>query len=118
MNAAAPTAGPLVPDVRAGRDARADAMFRAFVTTAGIFVLLALVGAALSMAWGGREEFARFGFGFFTSSTWDVGAGEFGALVPIFGTVVTAVLAILLAVPVAFGIYLVTRPAVTALKRS
>ena len=106
MNAAAPTAAPLVPEARAGRDARADALFRALVTTAGIFVLLALVGAALSMAWGGREAFARFGFGFFTSSTWDVGAGEFGALVPIFGTVVTATIALAIAVPVSFGIAL------------
>ena len=106
MNAAAPTAGPLVPDARAGRDARADAMFRAFVTTAGIFVLLALVGAALSMAWGGRDAFAKFGFGFFTSSSWDVGAGEFGALVPIFGTIVTATIALIIAVPVSFGIAL------------
>ncbi|HET7845475.1 MAG TPA: phosphate ABC transporter permease subunit PstC [Xanthomonadales bacterium] len=106
MNTAALSAGTLAPDARAGRDATADALFRGLVTTAGVFVLLALVGAALSMAWGGREAFAKFGFGFFTSSTWDVGSGEFGALVPIFGTIVTAVIALLIAVPVSFGIAL------------
>jgi phosphate transport system permease protein len=106
MNAAAPTAGPLEHDARAGRDARNDALFRALVATAGVFVLLALIGAALSMAWGGREVFAKFGLGFFTSSTWDVGAGQYGALVPIFGTLVTATIALVIAVPVSFGIAL------------
>ena len=106
MNAAAPTAGPLAHDTRAGRDARNDAIFRGLVATAGVFVLIALIGAALSMAWGGRDVFAKFGFGFFTSSVWDVGAGQCGALVPIFGTLVTATIALLIAVPVSFGIAL------------
>ena len=41
-------------------------------------------GAALSMLWGGREALQAFGWSFFTTSTWDVGAGQFGALVAIF----------------------------------
>ncbi len=89
---------------RAAAGARADAMFRVVVTAAGWFVLIALLGAAASMLWGGREALSTFGWSFFTSSTWDVGAGQFGALVAIFGTVVTATLALIIAVPVSFGI--------------
>jgi phosphate transport system permease protein len=71
---------------------------------AGLFVLLSLAGAALSMLWGGREAFATFGWGFFTSTEWDPVGRQFGALVPVYGTLVTALIALLIAVPVSFGI--------------
>jgi phosphate transport system permease protein len=86
------------------RDTLVDTLFRALVTSAGLFVLLALVGAAVSMLWGGRLAFETFGLGFLTTEEWDVGASKFGALVPIYGTVVTAGIAMLIAVPVSFGI--------------
>ena len=91
---------------RARTDARGDRVFRALVATAAIFVLFALVGAALSMAWGGRLAFETFGLSFLTSREWNVGAGQFGALVPIYGTIVTALVALVIAVPVSFGIAL------------
>ncbi|HZX80380.1 MAG TPA: phosphate ABC transporter permease subunit PstC [Lysobacter sp.] len=94
-----------VPAVDTGsRDAAADRGFRWLVTAAGIFVLVALAAAALSMLWGGRATFQKFGLGFFTSRAWDPVARDFGALVPIYGTVVTALIAMLIAVPVSFGI--------------
>jgi phosphate transport system permease protein len=93
-------------EARATRDARADRAFSGVVAAAGYFVLLSLVGAALSMFWGGREAFATFGLDFFTSTTWDVGARQYGALVAIFGTVVTATIALIIAVPISFGIAL------------
>jgi phosphate transport system permease protein len=71
---------------RSTRDARADGLFRWIVASAGLFVLLALLGAALSMLWGGREAFSTFGFGFLTSTDWDAVNHKFGALVPIYGT--------------------------------
>ena len=88
------------------RDARADVAFRAIVAAAGMFVLVALAGAALAMLWGGREAFSTFGFGFLFSSDWDAVNHQFGALVPIYGTLVTALIAMLIAVPVSFGIAL------------
>lgn len=91
---------------RASRDLRADRTFRWVVTSAGIFVLISLLGAALSMLWGGRLAFSTFGFGFLTSTEWDAVGGQFGALVPIYGTLVTALIAMLIAVPVSFGIAL------------
>ena len=91
---------------RNARDARADRRFRLVVATAGMFVLVALTGAALSMLWGGREAFSTFGFGFLFSTEWDAVNHRFGALVPIYGTLVTALIAMLIAVPVSFGIAL------------
>jgi len=88
------------------RDARADGCFRWIVAAAGLFVLIALLGAALSMLWGGREAFGTFGFGFLWSTDWDAVNHKFGAMVPIYGTLVTALIAMLIAVPVSFGIAL------------
>ena len=92
---------------RAERDARdhaADRGFRWLVTGAGLFVLAALAAAAFSMLWGGREALHKFGLGFFFSKAWDPVGQQFGALVPIYGTLVTALIAMLIAVPVSFGI--------------
>ena len=58
------------------------------------------------MAWGGRLAFETFGWGFITSRDWDAVGGKFGALVPIYGTLVTSLLALLIAVPVSIGIAL------------
>jgi len=85
-------------------DTLIDLLFRSVVSSAGIFVLLALVGAAVSMLWGGRLAFETFGWQFLTTQEWDVPASKFGALVPIYGTLVTAGIAMLIAVPVSFGI--------------
>ena len=85
-------------------DTRADAGFRLVVSAAGVLVLAALVGAALSMLWGGRLALQTFGWHFLTTQDWDVPASKFGALVPIYGTVVTAGIAMLIAIPISFGI--------------
>lgn len=85
-------------------DARHDKIFRLALTATALFVLITLAGAALSMLWGGRDVLSSQGLSFFTSTQWNPVAGEFGALVPIYGTIVTAVIAMLIAVPVSFGI--------------
>src|SRR5690606_25726580 len=92
------------PAVSERADAIADRGFRWLVTGAGILVLAGLAAAMLSMAHGGRDAFAKFGFGFLWSDSWDPVGQQFGALVPIYGTVVTALIAMLIAVPVSFGI--------------
>src|SRR5688500_11757731 len=86
------------------RDQRADRGFRWLVTAAGVFVLVALAAAALSMLWGGRAAFEEFGLSFLWSDVWDPVGQKFGALVSIYGTVVTALIAMVIAVPVSFGI--------------
>src|SRR5690606_32693307 len=91
-------------DARERSDARADRVFRYALGACVAFVLVALAGAALSMLWGGREALQTQGLSFFYSSDWNPVENRFGALVPIYGTLVTALIAMLIAVPVSFGI--------------
>jgi len=91
---------------RASRDAAAERLFRGVVAGAGWFVLIVLFAITLSTLWGGRQAFATFGWHFLIDSDWDAVQHKFGALVPIYGTLVTALIAMLIAVPVSFGIAL------------
>ncbi|WP_416425250.1 phosphate ABC transporter permease subunit PstC [Pseudomonas sp. App30] len=91
-------------EARAARDHRHDMWFRRTMMGAGMLVLVLLLSIAGSTLWGGSEAFRTFGFGFLTSTQWDVVNGQFGAVVPVFGTLVTSLLALLIAVPVSFGI--------------
>ncbi|KAF1715738.1 phosphate ABC transporter permease subunit PstC [Pseudoxanthomonas sangjuensis] len=89
------------------RDTRAaanDRRFRWFLVVTVAFVLVALASAALSMLWGGRHVLAEEGLSFFYSTDWNPVENKYGALAPIYGTIVTAVIAMLVAVPVSFGI--------------
>ena len=92
------------PDARNLRDARHDRAFRWVLTATALFVLFTLAAAALSMLWGGRSVLQMEGLSFFTSSDWNPVEDKYGALVPIYGTIVTAVIAMIIAVPVSFGI--------------
>jgi phosphate transport system permease protein len=86
--------------------AGADRLF-GLVTAGAAWLVLILLGAtAASMAWGGRLAFETFGWRFISSREWDAVSGSFGALVPIYGTIVTSLLALLIAVPVSLGIAL------------
>ena len=92
------------PDARNQRDARQDRAFRWVLTATAIFVLFTLAAAALSMLWGGRSVLQSEGLSFFTSTDWNPVEDKYGALVPIYGTIVTAIIAMVIAVPVSFGI--------------
>jgi len=99
-------AATLTVDQRAVRDRRSDAGFRLLLGTGCVIVLFALLGAALSMLWGGWDAFTTYGWGFLWSTDWDAVNLKFGALVPIYGTLVTSAIAMIIAVPVSFGIAL------------
>jgi phosphate transport system permease protein len=86
--------------------AGADQAFQLITAGAAWFVLILLAGIALSMAWGGRLAFKTFGWHFITSPDWDAVGGHFGALVPIYGTLVTSGIALVIAIPVSIGIAL------------
>jgi phosphate transport system permease protein len=60
-------------------------------------------GVAADRAWPAIE---KYGLGFLTSSVWDPVSGEFGGLVMIYGTLATSLIALVIAVPVSFGIAL------------
>jgi phosphate transport system permease protein len=79
-------------------DARNDRIFKWTITIVAIFVLFTLAGAALSMLWGGRSVLASQGTDFFFSTDWNPVENKYGALVPIYGTVVTALIAMLIGI--------------------
>lgn len=87
-------------------DGRHDNLFRWLVAGAATLVLVMLGAAAASMLWGGWQAFDTFGWQFLVSSDWDAVNKHFGALVPIFGTLMSSFIAMLIAVPVSFGIAL------------
>ena len=86
------------------KDARNDHLFKWEVSIVAVFVLFTLAGAALSMLWGGRSVLATEGLNFFISTDWNPVENKYGALVPIYGTIVTALIAMVIAVPISFGI--------------
>jgi phosphate transport system permease protein len=83
-----------------------DRVFESLCRGAGLFVLVLLGAIIVTLFVGGLPAFREFGPGFLWSTAWNPveGREQYGALVPVLGTVVSAILAILLAVPVAFGI--------------
>src|SRR5690348_4275807 len=93
-------------DRRSRADARHDAWFRRLLKACALLVLAALLGATLSTLWGGREVLFGQGLHFLTSTEWNPVTDDYGAWAPIFGTLVTSVIALVLAVPLSFGIAL------------
>ncbi len=91
------------PARRRGRSA-GDRAFRTLAASAAGLVLISLGGVALSMLWGGLPAFEKFGLGFIYRSAWDPVQKDFGAFVPIYGTLVTSAIAMIIAVPVSFGV--------------
>ncbi|MBX9596459.1 phosphate ABC transporter permease subunit PstC [Falsiroseomonas stagni] len=83
-----------------------DLVFEWLCRGAGVIVLLLLGGIIVTLFIGALPAFREFGLGFLTSTQWNPveGRENYGGAVAIFGTVMSAVLAICFAVPVAFGI--------------
>ena len=71
---------------------------------AALAVLLILGGVIGSLIKGSIPAFQAFGFGFFTTQIWNPVTEKFGALAPIYGTVVTSAIAMAIAVPLGIGI--------------
>jgi phosphate transport system permease protein len=86
------------------REARSEHLFRFLTMTAALLVLALLAGVLLALLYGGWPALRTFRFGFLTTTIWNPVTDQFGALAPLYGTVVTSLLAMLLAVPLAFGI--------------
>jgi len=83
-----------------------DIIFSALVKISALVVLLLLGGIIVSLIISSWPSIQKFGFSFLWNKTWDAPNEQFGALVPIYGTVVTSIIALLIAVPVSFGIAL------------
>jgi phosphate transport system permease protein len=79
-------------------------IFRGVSRAAAILVLLILGGVAISLVAGSWSALSKFGLSFLTTESWNPVTEKFGALAPIYGTIVTSAIAILIAVPIGIGI--------------
>jgi phosphate transport system permease protein len=84
----------------------ADAVFSALAHIAAFITLAMLVGILLSLVMGAMPAIKEFGLSFLWTSTWDPVEEKFGGLVMIYGTLATSIIALVIAVPVSFGIAL------------
>ncbi|MEY3768394.1 MAG: phosphate transporter permease subunit PstC [Cyanobacteriota bacterium] len=80
-----------------------DRGFQKLVVLLASVVGLVLVGILFTVLGGSTEAIGRFGLGFLTTSNWDPIAEQYGAFTAIYGTVVSSLLALLIAVPLGVG---------------
>jgi phosphate transport system permease protein len=81
-----------------------DQAFKAITQGAAITVLVLLAGVMLALVHGSLPAWKAFGFGFFTSQSWNPVTEKFGALPAIYGTLLTSFIAMLIGVPISLGI--------------
>jgi phosphate transport system permease protein len=92
--------------VRLESAAIGDRIYRIAITFFALCIPLLLVFIAIEVGIAGAPAFARFGLSFLTSSTWDPVREQFGAATAIYGTIVSSLIAIVIATPLAIGVAL------------
>ena len=97
-------APPPAPVISLERANYGDLVFRLVLTLAAVLIPV-LLGFLVYELWtGSRLAIDRFGLDFVTSSTWDPVAEEFGAYPLMFGTLLSSLIALLIAVPLSLGV--------------
>lgn len=81
-----------------------ESSFTWLVRLVAILVLVVLTGIIVALIYDAWPTITKFGFDFVISSEWNPPMDRYGALVPIYGTLVTSAIALIIAVPVSFGI--------------
>jgi len=95
-----------------------DWLFEHVTETFALLVLALLLGILVALAYSSIPAFQKFGLSFFVTNVWNPVKLDFGAAAPIFGTLVTSAIALLIGVPVSFGIAVfLTEMCPTFLKR-
>ena len=95
-----------------------DKAFRLITRSAAILVLLLLGGVIISLVIGSLPALQAFGLDFVTTQSWNPVTEKFGALAPIYGTIVTSIIAMVIAVPIGLMIaYFLTELAPQWLRR-
>jgi len=104
---------------RHGASARwQDALFRGVTLLFAALVFGLLLSIIIALGYAAYPALQKFGPGFFVTNVWNPVTSEFGALAPIYGTLMTSIIALLIGVPVSFGIALfLTEMCPVALKR-
>jgi phosphate transport system permease protein len=90
--------------VRRSKAPTSDHLFRLASLGSALLVLIVLAGILAAMVYGGLPAFREFGLGFITSSVWDVQNDQYGGWVAIVGTLSTALIALVIGVPLSLGI--------------
>jgi len=94
------------PEGGVRRSSLPDRIFGWAATSAALLTLGLLLAILASLIFGAWPAISKYGLGFLTSTTWDPVKDEYGGLVMIYGTLATSFIALLIAVPVSFGIAL------------
>ena len=89
--------------VSRGRSGLGDRVYRTLILASVWVVLLLAAGLVAALGWESWAAIRAFGLRFLITSHWDPVAGEFGALPFIYGTLVSSLLALLIAVPLSLG---------------
>jgi phosphate transport system permease protein len=84
----------------------ADMLFAWAAKGAALLTLASLIAILSSLVVGAWPAIEKYGLGFLTNNVWDPVSGEFGGLAMIYGTLITSAIALIIAVPVSFGIAL------------
>ncbi len=104
------TAATVISDPQRSRPVRSppwmDTAFEWLTRSFALVVFSILAAILVSLVLGSQLTLSKYGFSFIWGSDWNPVTNEFGALVPIYGTLVTSTIAMLIAVPVSFGIAL------------
>lgn len=90
--------------VQLRREARVETVFKAATALSAWTVLLLLAGVIATLIYGSWPALKAFHLDFLTRVKWNPVEDEFGALAPLYGTVVTSIIAMVIAVPLSFGI--------------
>ena len=81
-----------------------DLLFKNLTRSFAFLVFILLAAIMVSLIYGSRESIAQHGLAFLWTNEWDPVQNVYGALVPITGTLLTSFIALIIAVPISFGI--------------
>ena len=91
---------------RSARKPWADTLFALLARASALLTLALLIGSIVSLIDGAMPAIREYGLSFLWRSEWDPVQDQYGGLVMIYGTLMTSIIALLIAVPVSFGIAL------------
>ena len=103
-----PAGGRAIPLIPAKTSKVPDQLFAAAMLACGLSVLAIVVLIVVELAMQSKLSLHSFGWRFFVSSNWDPVAGDFGALPFIYGTIVSSLVALVIAIPLSIGVAVFT----------
>jgi len=99
-----PASAEVAAERKARRSVIEDRIFLALTLGSAVFVVIMLLGVMLALIVGAWPALSTFGLSFVWTERWSPTKEIFGALAPIYGTIVTSVIAMVIGIPVSFGI--------------